>query len=426
MHKQVVAAAPKPCHLERFSISQCTELFESRKSIWRTLARRISIIQNPAMTQKPAGLSNWRTAPHNRWSFTHLDELLSVAAIAHGSAASLPKGDALDLNTVKSGASTVTDFLRGTSTDGFLVMHQGKIVAETYPNMRETSRHILFSVSKSVTGTLAGILVAERMLDPDAPVMNYLPEVKNSAYRDCTVRHVLDMTVDIDFEENYLDATGDFARYRVSTGWNPPNPSLAEEGLHDFLTTVRPGQSRHGEKFTYLSPNSDLLGWILERASGLPVAQLLSEKIWKPMNAESDAFITIDKKGGARTAGGINASLRDLARFAELMRNGGEASGKQIVPSNWVKDIRENGSRQAWARGSMTHLFPNGCYRAKWYKANDASGSYYAMGIHGQWIYVNPQAEVTSVKFSSQPDPVNDAMDLQTIDAFAAIARELG
>ncbi len=378
------------------------------------------------MTQKPADLSNWRTAPHNRWSFFHVDELLPVASIAKGEASELQHGAALDLGKVMSGTRSVTDFLQHTSTDGILVLHRGKIVAETYLNMKDTSRHILFSVSKSLTGTLAGILVAEGKLDPDAPVMKYLPEVKDSGYGDCTLRHVLDMTVDIDFEENYLDTKGDFARYRVSTGWNPPNPALAEEGLHDFLTTVKPGQSRHGEKFTYLSPNSDLLGWILERASGLRVAQLLSEKIWKPIGAERDAFITIDKKGGARTAGGINASLRDLARFAELMRNGGEAYGKQIVPSKWVKDIRDNGSRDAWSRGSMTHLFPQGCYRAKWYKANDTAGSFYAMGIHGQWIYVNPQAEVIAVKFSSQPDPLNDAMDLQTIEAFAAIARELG
>jgi CubicO group peptidase (beta-lactamase class C family) len=381
--------------------------------------------QISAMNQKPADLSNWRTAPPNRWSFAHVDELIKTAAIARGPAALMPQGEALELRTVKLAAGSVAELLEETSTDGFLVLHRGKIVAETYPNMSAGTRHILFSVSKSMTGTLAGILVEEGKLDPHAPVVQYLPEVKHSAYRDAAVRHVLDMTVDLDFVENYLDAKGDFARYRVSTGWNPPNPELGSEGLHAFLATVKPAQSRHGEKFYYASPSSDLLGWLLERVGGMPFAQLLSEKLWQPLGAEADAFITVDAKGGARTAGGINTTLRDLARFGELMRNGGRAAARQIVPQSWVTDIRENGSREAWARGAMTHLFPHGSYRAKWYKANDEAGSFYAIGIHGQWIYVNPKAEVTAVKFSSQPDPVNDALDLRTLEAFVTIAQAL-
>ncbi len=377
------------------------------------------------MTQKSADLSNWRTAPHNRWSFTHVDQLIATAPIAHGPTAQLPMGAALDLRAMKLDDGTFAGFLDETFTDGFVVLHRGEVVAETYPNMAAETRHILFSVSKSVTGTLAGVLVAEGKLDPDAPVTQYLPEVKASAYGDCTVRHVLDMTVDLDFVEDYLDAKGDFARYRVSTGWNPPNPDFGTGGLHEFLATVKRAHSCHGEKFYYVSPNSDLLGWILERASGLPFARLMSEKLWKPLGAEADAFVTIDGKGGARTAGGINTTLRDLARVGELMRNGGVAHGRQIVPQAWVDDIKQQGSRAAWARGSMTHLFPQGSYRSKWYKANDADGSFYAIGIHGQWIYVNPAAEVTAVKFSSQPEPVNDAMEVRTIKAFAAIAQAL-
>ncbi len=352
-----------------------------------------------------------------------MDELITTQPIVHGTTSLLPKGESLDLARVKLADGSVADLLDQTSTDGFLVLHSGKIIAETLPNMTPATRHILFSVSKSVTGTLAGILVADGLLDPDTPVVHYLPEVKASAYGDCTLRHVLDMTVDLNFEENYLDTMGDFARYRVSTGWNPPNPELGNAGLHEFLTTVKPALSRHGEKFTYVSPNSDLLGWIVERAAGQPFAKVLSEKLWAPMGAEADAFITVDAKGGARTAGGIATTLRDLARFGELMRNGGHANGRHIVPVAWVNDIRENGSPEAWAKGSMVNLFPKGSYRSKWYKANDADGSFYAVGIHGQWIYVNPKAEITAIKFSSQPDPVNDAMDTGTVAMFAAIAR---
>lgn len=377
------------------------------------------------MTQTPVTLANWRIAPHNRWSFSNVSELLRTEPIAAAASAPLPQGEALDLASVRLAKGTVADVLAETSTDGFLLLHKGRIAAETYPNMTPATRHILFSVSKSVTGTLTGILVGEGKLDPEAPVVDYLPEVKHSAYRDARLRHVLDMTVDLDFEENYLDTKSDFARYRVATGWNPPNPDLGSEGLHQFLTTVKPKHGRHGEMFYYASPSSDLLGWLLERVSGQRFANLLSKKLWQPMGAEAEAFITVEARGGARTAGGINATLRDLARFAELMRNGGSANGRQLVPRNWIADIREAGSREAWSRGSMLHLFPQGSYRAKWYKANDADGSFYAIGIHGQWIYVNPRAEVTAVKFSSQPDPVNDAQDLQTLQMFAGLAQEL-
>ena len=105
------------------------------------------------------------------------------------------------------------------------------------------------------------------------------------------------------------------------------------------------------------------------------------------------------------------------------MRLDGAANGKQIVPASWVKDIRDKGSHKAWALGSMVNLFPKGSYRSKWYKANDDDQSFYAIGIHGQWIYVNPTAEVTAIKFSSQPDPVNDAMDVETVAMFGEIAQ---
>ncbi len=378
------------------------------------------------MTQKTTTLANWRTAPHNRWSFSHVDKILPTAKIAHASPSKLDTGASLDLQKLEVSGVSVSDILTQTSTDGFLVLHRGKIAAELYANLEPLARHILFSVSKSVTGTLTGILVAEGKLDPDAPVTDYVPQVKSSAYADCTVRHVLDMTVDLAFVEDYLDTKGDFARYRAATGWNPPNPLFEDTSLHEFLATIKAAQSRHGEKFTYISPNSDLLGWVLERASGKPFAQLMSEKLWQPMGAEADAFVTVDVKGGTRTAGGINTTLRDLARFGELVRNDGQANGRQIVPQSWVTDICENGSRDAWAMGSMVRIFPHGSYRAKWYKANDSAETIYAIGIHGQWIYVNPQSQVTAVKFSSQPDPVNDAQDMLTLQMFDAIARECG
>src|SRR5919197_167579 len=145
---------------------------------------------------------------------------------------------------------------------------KGKVAFEWYGNgLTPTDPHIVFSVSKSITGILAGILVEHGQLDPDAPVVRYVPEAAGSVYGDCTVRHVLDMTV--------------------------------------------------GATFHYVSPNSDMLGWILECAAGVPYARLVSDLIWQRIGAEADAHVTVDRVGAARAAGGICATLRDLARVGE-------------------------------------------------------------------------------------------------------------
>jgi CubicO group peptidase (beta-lactamase class C family) len=175
-----------------------------------------------------------------------------------------------------------------------------------------------------------------------------------------------------------------------------------------------------------VSPNTDLLGWILERASGERFVDLMSALLWQPMGAESDAYVTVDRLGAPRTAGGICTSLRDLARVGEVMRCRGIANGHQVVPGSWIDDILSNGDPQAWAKSDTNALLPGGRYRSLWYVTGNAHGAYYAFGIHGQWIYVDPAAGVVIAKQSSWPDPLDDAMERWHLAGFDAIARALG
>jgi CubicO group peptidase (beta-lactamase class C family) len=375
-------------------------------------------------------LANWRQAPHNVWAFRHVDKILPTATIAKGKTLPLPNAHSFD-------AASVTISFEGTrqpletalteaACDGLLVLHHGKVVHEQYRHGDASARHILFSVSKSVTGILAGLLVGDGRLDPEAPVTRYVPEMATSAYGSATVRHVLDMTVDVTFVEDYLDTQGAFARYRVATGWNPPRPEFGELGLHEFLGTLPRGNGEHGQSFHYVSPNSDLLGWILERAGGEALALQLSRRLWQPMGAEADAFITVDRRGAARSAGGICTTLRDLARFGELIRcDGMTATGQQLVPRDWIKDLWHGGDGAAWQRGSMTGLFPRGCYRSQWYVSDDKDPALCAIGIHGQWIYVNPAAGVVIVKHASQAQPVDDRIERLNMAMFSAISAAL-
>ena len=375
--------------------------------------------------RKAVTLANWRTAPFSRWSFQNVGEIVPSAAIAP--AGSTSQDIARDMAgllsqsiTLNNGApETVAAFLKRSDTDALTVMKGGKVVGDwSAPHMDFGARHIVFSISKSLTAILAGILEGEGRLDPDAPVTHYVPEVAGSAYGDAKVRHVLDMTVAIDIEESYLDPDSAYGRYRKATLWNPGGGA---ESLLAFLATIPRLDGPHGETFRYRSPNSDLLGLIIERAGGDRVPTLMGEKLWRPLGAASGAAITVDMEGTARTAGGVSTTVRDLARVGEMMRQGGTADGRRIVPEAWVRDtVATGGDAAAWKRGDMAFLFPQGRYRNKWYQMG--SGAYCGIGIHGQWLFVEPKSEVVIVKMSSQPEPVDDPLDLDCVAFFRQIA----
>jgi len=377
-----------------------------------------------------ATLENWRQHPFSVWGFTHVDSLIPVASIPTAPPPSaLRQGKPLDLARlaiVWAGSRRSAEAaLEETHTDGFMVLKNGEVVAERLINQTATDRHIVFSVSKSITAALAGILVKDGKLDPEAPVSRYVPEVEGSAYADATVRHLLDMAVSIRFVEDYLDPQGDVARYRAAMGWNPPGAVDSVDGINAFVSGLPKGDNPHGRRFHYVSPNTDLLGWILERAAGESFASLLSRLIWQPMHMAQDACVTIDRHGAPRTAGGICVSLGDLARFGEMMRNKGRFNGQRIVPEEWINDILHKGDAAQWSRGEMVNLFPDGRYRSKWYVPDPSSNVLCAIGIHGQWIYIDHDAGMVAVKQSSQPIPADEALDNLTYAMFQAIADEL-
>ncbi|XSC41968.1 serine hydrolase domain-containing protein [Bradyrhizobium sp. RDT10] len=377
-------------------------------------------------------LANWRQHPQMEWSYRNVRELLPTANIARSSTpVALPRSpgylDDIAFEDLKGETTTVADALRSTYVDGFLVLHRGRIVTEWYAHgLTPDAQHLIFSVSKSIAGTIGGILTGQGRLDPDAPVASYLPELKASVYGTCAVRHLLDMSVGIRFDEDYNDGEGDVIRYRRAAGWDIPPPGAPAIHLRDYLGTMRADGRPHGHAFHYVSPNTDVLGWVYERVCGMPYAKIVAETLWGPLGAENDAYITVDSQGAARVAGGICATLRDLARFGEMMRNHGVSNGRQVVPSRWIDDIRKNGNAEAWSRGDLVMVFPNGNYRNKWYTVDRDRTAFAAVGIHGQWIYIDPAAETVIVRVSSQPTPMDIELDRMWLRGYAAIASHLG
>jgi len=196
-------------------------------------------------------------------------------------------------------------------------------------------------------------------------------------------------------------------RYRHAAGWDPLPAGEPPIDLRSFLALQRPDGQKHGELFHYVSTNSDVLGWVYERACDQPYAEILSEYLWVPLGAERDAYITVDAHGAMRAAGGICVASRDLARFGEMIRRRGVANGRQVVPGTWIDDINQRGDPGAWARSEIAEIFPQANYRSQWYRIDRDRGVLIAFGIHGQFIYVHPEAEVVIVRMASEATPLD-------------------
>ncbi|SPJ27773.1 serine hydrolase domain-containing protein [Falsiruegeria mediterranea] len=352
-------------------------------------------------------LANWRTQPYSSWAFHHVREIVPSADISNDPTDvwELPEGDPLVTDT------QIQITLAETRTDALVVLHKGRVVHEMYRNgMTAEDPHILMSVSKSMLGLLAGCLNDKGLLDLEAALTDYVPELAETAYAGATVRQALDMRVGVEFSEDYLATSGPIISYRKAANWNPVEPGDSVPDLRGFQGMLTETDGPHGGRFHYVSPVTDLLAWVFERAAGKRYADLMSEHLWRPMGAEKAAYITVDRIGGARAAGGMCVTARDLARVGALMCQGGARDGKQVIPKAWLDDIVDNGDRQAWVQGDFHERFDtyNMCYRSKWYVHREERPLIHGMGIHGQFLFADPARDLSIAIFSSEAEPTSD------------------
>ena len=355
-----------------------------------------------------ATLANWRSSPFNRRAFHHVRELIPSADIPNdpGRTRTLARRQ-IDL------PPAFEDFLRETDTDGVAVLHRGKLVFERYGNgMTDETPHILMSVSKS----MLGLLVDELGLDTARQVTDILPELAQTAYRGATIRHLLDMRAGLVWDENYLATSGPIVEYRKATGWNPLGPGETPSDLHSFYQQIRETRA-HGGALHYVSPNSDLLGWVVERATSRAFPEVMSELLWKKTGAERAAYITVDRLGAPRCAGGMCSTLRDLARVGEWLIAERPA---------FLADL-QRGDAAAWARGDLAFLYPGLPlrYRNQWYVLDGDAPLYFGMGIHGQNLFVDPANELVIAKFSSQATPLDAPRIALTMRAVSQLRKHL-
>jgi len=309
-----------------------------------------------------------------------------------------------------------------------VVLHRGRKVLEHYAGaMTSDTAHILMSVSKSMLGMLAGVLVVRGLLEPERRATDVIPELAGTAYQGATIRQLLDMRSGVAFDEDYLATSGPIVTYRKSTGWNPLAPGEAPSDLRSFYRQMRDTAGPHGGPFRYISPNTDLLGWVIERSANRRYADLMSWLIWKPMGAARSAYITVDRLGAPRCAGGMCATLPDLARVGQLIVNGGSREGRAILPTAWIDDIEQNGDPAAWAAGDLVQYLPGipVHYRSQWYVVRGPNPLLMGLGIHGQYLFVDRQRQVVIAKASSQDLPMDAERIMLTMRAVSSIVNWL-
>jgi hypothetical protein len=373
------------------------------------------------------------TFPQTRWTFSHWREVFPTRNVARGTGpvSALPRAERDDIDTVSfvpMGATapmTWRESLAVNYTDGIVVLHRGRIVYERYFGALTAERpHIAFSVTKSFFGTLAAMLVDEGRLDPAAPVAKYIPELAASGFGDATVQQVLDMTTGLDYSEDYGDPKSKFLAYARAVGFLPRPPGdTGAATTYEFLQGIT-RQGSHGRVFSYRSPNTDVVGWLIARVTGEPADTMLRERIWSRLGAEGDASISLDPIGTALVSGGLNTQLRDLARFGEMMRRDGYFNGQQIVPRSVIAAIRRGADRDAFAAAGYSTM-PGWSYRDQWWITHDDHGAFMARGIHGQAIYVDPAAEMVIARYASHPQASNVPFDPTSLPAYRALADHL-
>ncbi len=286
----------------------------------------------------------------------------------------------------KDKSGKIEERLADFQTTSLLVLHKGQIVHEAYYlNTIKEDRRISWSMAKSVLSAMFGIAVGEgKIASLQDPVDKYVPALKESAYKGVTIRNVLNMASGVKFNENYLDFDSDIKRMgRV----------LALGGsMDEFTASIKEREREQGSKRQYVSIDTHVLGMVLRAATGKSLPDYLGEKIWSKIGSGEDFYYLTDGFGVAFALGGLNMRTRDYARFGQLFLNKGKWGDEQIVPEEWVAESTKVSAPHSSIDDDVLQ------YGYQWWMPPVTDEEYFAVGIYGQYIYINPKAEIVVVK----------------------------
>lgn len=329
----------------------------------------------------------------------------------------------LDITVGRAGSATLAELAARHEVVGLVVLHRGRLAYE-HPVAEEhrDRRHINYSVTKSFTGTLAAHAAAAGALDRAAPIVELIPELSTTGFAGATVADAADMTAAIGYDEDYDDAAASdrpglfgFGDYLAALGLAAGAVTADRpRSVRDLLVAMGPGTRPHGEAFAYATPVTDALGWLLERAEGRDGAASL-QALWSQVGAERDARLTRDPVGTPLMGAGLAMTTRDLARFGALLVDvlvGTAPDGCTLDPAV-LETIRDGGDPDVFRRAGRYDYLTTYTYRDQWWLPGGPSRPLSAWGIHGQVLWVDPDAEVVVAIHCGGPLPSDQRRDLE-------------
>ena len=384
-----------------------------------TAAEHGLMVGNPPPDDKWVHHGNWTAWPNIRWSLTHMDELRASGRISRGlgPAEPLPVAapgetgidlDDLAIDDGDGGNWTLDEMLRGTYTDAFLILHRGQVVLERYFNgMGPSTRHAMFSMTKTVTGVLALLAVEDGAIALDDLLVDHVEDLADTAFAPVTVAHALDMTDGIRFVEDYSDNRSDIMRYGVAMAFTPvPANWDGPDGIHDAILGFTERETEPGGPFLYKSVITDVLAWATARATGQRWVDGVSERIWGPMGAADDAAVILDNRGIAVSSGGMSCTVRDLTRFGRMLSRSGRVGHgtdeRQAIPAAVADDLAAGGEPYAGSGGGYATREGWTFHRHCW-NMQQVMGAFMPMGVHGQRLFCHPEKDLVVAKFGSHP-----------------------
>ncbi len=373
--------------------------------------------------------------PYNRWSYQNMRSLYPTANIP---TASQPvtidrKIDGgIDSLTVKRENGKIADmptWLRESFTDSLVVIQGDTIVWEQYLNgMNPDAAHQMMSVTKSFAGLFGLMAVSDGLLSEDDPVTKYVPELKVSGgFGQATFRHALDMTASVGFSEDYADPESGITQYTKVLGFlEAPAEEIPANSIYEYLATL-PTEEGHenGDIFHYQTPKTDVVNWVTNRATGVSFQENMSKTLWSKLGTDGETYVLLDRNGTLFAGGGLNATPNDLARFAVMMLNNGKFNGQQVVEPAVIKQLSDGANIDAFTNGpASAGVMGDGdwSYRAQWWvRHTKGHEAFSAVGVNGQWIYLDVERKIAIIKQSSQPEASANKYDEFNINAFDAI-----
>ncbi len=300
------------------------------------------------------------------------------------------------------------DFIIEQKVAGLLILQDGKIRLECYASGHSKSnRWSSLSVAKSVTSTLVGAAIKDGYIKSiDDYVIDYIPDLKGSAYDSVKIRHLLTMTTGIRWNESYTDPNGDIARFSKDS---------IEPGMNATVSYMKrlPAEAEPGKKFLYSTGETHLLGVLVSAATHQTLSHYLSSKIWEPYGMEQNATWTLDRTGQELAGCCLQMTLRDFARFGQFVLEDGRINGESIVPGNWFKTATQ----------IQVPLWPGGGYGYGWWIFNGRS--FDALGIYGQRIHIDPSRRLVIAVNSAWPEADSNERQLAFANFLTSVNNEV-